>query len=130
MGGRSVWYPRHISEKANPILANVTWYCKLKLKNCGHHLLYTNLISSFAARKCQKIQNVDKKCYYWWRKLSYLLNDMMNFNEMFRKNVTYGIIKSNKKSRLCPLPRKHNLGKIAEEGSNWRTPDILGLIRH
>ena len=41
---------------------------------------------------------------------------MMNFNEMFRKNVTYDIIKSNKKSR--PLPRKHNLEKTAEGGSN------------
>ena len=55
---------------------------------------------------------------------------MINFNEMFRKNVTYGIIKNYKKWRLYPLSRKNNLEKTArrrEEGSDWHAPDILGL---
>ena len=36
-------------------------------------------------------------------KLSYLLNDLMNVKELFRKNVTYGNMKSHKKPGLHRL---------------------------
>ena len=42
-----------------------------------------------------KIVNIEEK-----RKSSYLLNELRNFNEIFRKEVTYANIKSNKKTRL------------------------------
>ena len=35
----------------------------------------------------------------------------MNFNESFRKNVTYDNTKSYKKAELHPLSGKHNFGK-------------------
>ena len=44
----------------------------------------------------------------------YLLNDTMNFNEIFRKNVTYDNIKSHQKSGLHPLSRKYNFGRTIE----------------
>ena len=46
------------------------------------------------------------------KKISYLLNDMMNFNEIFRKNVTYDNIKRHKKSRFHPLFIKNIGGHI------------------
>ena len=39
----------------------------------------------------------DKDNRYWRRKSSYLPNNLMDFNEIFRKNVSYGKIKSKKK---------------------------------
>ena len=50
---------------------------------------------------------------------------MMNFNEMFTKNFTYGIIKSHRKSRLYPVSRKHNLGKAAAVGEGVGQIDAL-----
>ena len=43
----------------------------------------------------------------------------MNFNEIFRKNVTCDNIVSHKKSELYPLSRKHNFGKNTG-WSNWQ----------
>ena len=40
----------------------------------------------------------------------------MNFNEIFRKNVTHNNIKSHQKSGLHPLSRKHNIGKTTGRG--------------
>ena len=37
---------------------------------------------------------------YWQRKSSYLLNDLKNFNEIFRKNLTYDNIKSHTKNSV------------------------------
>ena len=39
---------------------------------------------------------IDENSYYQQRKCSYLLNDLMNFNEILRKDVTYDNIKSQK----------------------------------
>ena len=50
------------------------------------------------------------------RKSSYLLNDLRNFNEIFRKDVTYDNIKSHKKPGLHPVPEKHIFGKITGGG--------------
>ena len=36
---------------------------------------------------------VDKHSQYWQKKLSYLLRNLRNFNENFRKDVTYDNIK-------------------------------------
>ena len=46
--------------------------------------------------KCQKIQKIDKNSYYRRRKSLYLLKDLRNFSEIFRKDVTYDNIKSQK----------------------------------
>ena len=45
----------------------------------------------FVARKCKKIQKIDENRQ---GKNSYLLRDLMNFNEAFGKTVTYDDIKS------------------------------------
>ena len=42
---------------------------------------------------------VDKNSQYWQRKLSYLLCDLRNFNENFRKDVTNDNIKSHTKKQ-------------------------------
>ena len=42
---------------------------------------------------------------------SFLLNDLMNFNEIFRKNLTYDDIKSHQKSGFHPHSRKRIFGK-------------------
>ena len=41
---------------------------------------------------------------------------MVNFKEIFRKNVTYGNIKSHRKLGLHPPSRKRNFGKTAKGG--------------
>ena len=40
---------------------------------------------------------IDENIQYWQRKSSYLLNDLRNFNGIFRKDVTYDSIKNHKK---------------------------------
>ena len=37
------------------------------------------------------------------KKPSYLLNNLLNFNEIYKNNVTYDNIKSHQKSGLHPL---------------------------
>ena len=41
---------------------------------------------------------------------------MRNFNEIFRKNMSYDNIKSYKKTGLNPLSRKYSLGKTTGVG--------------
>ena len=53
-----------------------------------------------------KIVNIEEK-----RKSSYLLNELRNFNEIVRKEVTYANIKSNKKTRLYLFSEKSIFGK-------------------
>ena len=53
-----------------------------------------------------KIVNIEEK-----RKSSYLLNELRNFNEIVRKEVTYAYIKSNKKTRLYLFSEKCIFGK-------------------
>ena len=50
-----------------------------------------------------KIVNIDGE------KSLYLLNDLRNFNKIFRKDVTYDNIKSYKRPGLPPLSRRFNL---------------------
>ena len=45
------------------------------------------------------------------RKSSYLLNDLGNFKEFFRKDVTHDNIKNHKKARLHHLSRTYIFGK-------------------
>ena len=69
-------------------------------------------ICFFTTRKCQKIRAIDKNGWYWKRKSPYLLNELRNFNEIFKEDVTYNNIKSHKKPGLHPFSEKHIFGKI------------------
>ena len=60
-------------------------------------------ISFFVIRKCQKIQKTDEKSSYWRRKSSSLLNNLRNFNDIFRKDVTYDNIKILKRGLILSL---------------------------
>ena len=59
----------------------------------------------------KKSQKICKNGSYWRRKPSYLLNDVRNFIESFRKDVAYDNIKSQKKTGFHALSRKHILEK-------------------
>ena len=61
----------------------------LKGNKYWHHLLYAHVVSFCVTRECQKIGKIDKNSCYWRRKYSYLLNDLRNFNETFRKDVAF-----------------------------------------
>ena len=63
-------------------------------------------------------ENNDENISYWLRKSLYLLNDLRNFNEIFRKDVTYDNIKSHKKLELHTLSRRYIFGKITKVGAN------------
>ena len=55
----------------------------------------------------------------------------MNFNGIFRKNVTYDNIRSHQKSGLCPLSRKHNFGKTTRGRGQIASTTFLGFrYRH
>ena len=49
---------------------------------------------------------------------------MSNFNEIFRKDVTYDNIKILKKRGLHPLSRRYIFGKTTGEASRLRVKDI------
>ena len=53
---------------------------------------------------------------YCWGKPSYLLNHLRNFNEIFKKGLTYDNIKSHKTPVFHPLFRRHVFGKTTGEG--------------
>ena len=53
---------------------------------------------------------MDGNSKYWRRKSSYLLNDLRNFNDIFRIDVTYDNIKSRKKPGLHRLSRRYIFG--------------------
>ena len=55
------------------------------------------------------------------------MNDLRNFNEIFKKNMTYNNIKSHKKARLYRLSEKYIPGKTTG-GVNSTAPAFLGLI--
>ena len=46
----------------------------------------------------------------------YLLNDLMNFNKIFSKDVAYDNIKNNKRAGFHPPSRKQIYGKNTGEG--------------
>ena len=58
----------------------------------------------------KKIQKIGKNSYYCKRKFSYFLNQLRNFNEIFRK-IWLMIILSHKKPGFHLFPEKHVLGK-------------------
>ena len=48
-------------------------------------------------RECHIFQKIDGNCWNWRRKFSYLLNDLVNFNKLFDRNVTLNEIEGHKK---------------------------------
>ena len=48
---------------------------------------------------------------YWWRKSSYLLKDLRDFDDIFRKDMVYDNIKNHKKSGLNPLSWRYSFEK-------------------
>ena len=50
------------------------------------------------------------------RKPSYLLNDYRNFNDIFRKDMTYDNTESLKKSGVHPLFTRYIFGKTTGRG--------------
>ena len=67
-----------------------------------------------------KIANIDTE-----RESSYLLNNSRNFNETFRKNVTYDNIKSHKKSEFHPLFRRYIFEKTTGCVKLTHTPSLF-----
>ena len=61
-------------------------------------MLYADVISFSATRKCKKTRKINENCKYRRRNSSYFLNDLTYFKEIFRKNVAYDNIKNHKKS--------------------------------
>ena len=51
-------------------------------------MLYADVISLFAIRKCQNIQKLDENSSYWQRKTLYRPKDLRNVNELFRKPLS------------------------------------------
>ena len=67
-----------------------------------------------------KIANIDRE----------ILNDLRNFNEIFRKDVPCDNIKSHKKPRFQPLFRRYIYGKTTGGGGGCQIdspPSFLGL---
>ena len=65
---------------------------------------------------------------YWSRKPSNILKDLMNSNEIFRKEVAYDNIKRYKKPEFRPLTRK-NIFQLTTVGSQIDTPSILFRVK-
>ena len=65
------------------IIIKKNWYC----------LIDADVVSFFAASKGKKPPKIGKNSYNRRNNNSYLLSDLMNFNEIFWKNVTYDDIK-------------------------------------
>ena len=53
---------------------------------------------------------------------------MRNFNEILRKDVIYGNIKSNKKTGLNHFSQKHNFGKTTGEADQTDRPSLFRII--
>ena len=73
----------------------------MKEKKFCHHLLYADVISFFATRKCQKILESNKYSYYWRRKSSYILSDLRNSNKCFWKDHCVKIVRIRSYSGPC-----------------------------
>ena len=55
------------------------------------------------------------------------MDEVTNFNEIFRKDVTYDNIKSQNKPELYSFSKKHIFGKNKEVGGQIDLPVVLGL---
>ena len=62
-------------------------------------MLYVDAISFFVTKSVETIRKLIKIANVLRRKPSYLLNDLRNFNKIFRKNVTSESDKSDLKVR-------------------------------
>ena len=62
-------------------------------------------------------------------KSSYLLSNLTNFSEVFRKDVTYGNIKSREKSGFHPLFRRYTFGKATNGGGSQINPTNLFRVK-
>ena len=90
-------------------LFKVCW----KWKN-AHIICYklTSLVSLQQGKKSKKLIKIDENSKYWQRKNSHVLKNLSNFNKTFRRDVTYVIIKSHKKTRTSPSLRKIHFSNI------------------
>ena len=61
--------------------------------------------------------------------MKYLLNDLRNFNEIFREDVAYDNDKSHKKLGLHPLSRTYIFGKTTERYQNVSIFFIKALVK-
>ena len=103
----------------------------MRVKKCRCHLLYADVISFFVTRKNWKITPQNWRKYLLSKKKN-LLTDLRNFNEIFRKDVTYDNIKSLQKTRFRTLSL--SLWKVyfwrnqkRGEGQFNHSPAFLGL---
>ena len=69
-------------------------------------------------KKSEKLMKTDENSQHWQRNSSFLLNDLRNFNEIFRKDMPYDNIKSRKKPESHPLFRRYIFRKTTG-WSNW-----------
>ena len=74
--------------------------CLLNANKARGFFLHVGVISFFVTKKCQKIRKIDENSLYWRRKYLHVLNDLKNFSEIFRRNVTCHNIKVHKKAEL------------------------------
>ena len=97
-------------------LFKVSW----KWKNADIIIWYklTLLVSLYQGnvKKSIKLMKIDENRKYWQRNSSKLLNDLKNFNEVFRKDVTYDNTKIHKKPAFHPLFRRHIFRKTTGGG--------------
>ena len=70
----------------------------------------------FLTSKCQTIRKIYRNSYYWWKKFLYFLKELLNFNEIYRKSVTYDNIKIHPESVLHALPREYYFRKTTGRG--------------
>ena len=94
----------------------------LKLKNGCCRLFYAYVFSFLETSIYHNIHKVGKK------PLKLIKNDMMNFNEIFRKNVTCDKIKCHQKLRLHAPSKKRNFGNTTGGVVKLPSPVLLGLI--
>ena len=99
----------------------------LKVNKYWHHLLQPHIISFSQgnAKQSKKLIKIDETSYFCQRNSAYLLNDLWNFNEIFRTDVAYDNIKSHKKQESTIVLADTSLKK-PQEGSNC-PPAFLGL---
>ena len=64
-------------------------------------MLYADVNSFFATRKCQKILKSNKYSCYWRRKSSYILSDLRNSNKCFWKDHCVKIVRIRSYSGPC-----------------------------
>ena len=82
-------------------------------------------LSQSNVEKSKKLIKIVENSYYCQRKSPYLLNDFMNFNEIFRNDVAYDNIKSHKNQEFT-ISLADTFKKKPQEGSNC-PPALLGL---